>query len=56
MSEFVKDVSDSSFEKDVLTADKPVLVIFGPNGARPVECLRLPLRPSQSIMVITLMS
>jgi len=28
MSEFVKEVSDSSFEKDVLTADKPVLVDF----------------------------
>ena len=28
MSEFVKDVSDSSFEKDVLGADKPVLVDF----------------------------
>ena len=28
MSEFVKDVSDSSFEKDVLGSGKPVLVDF----------------------------
>ena len=28
MSEFVKEVSDSSFEKDVLGAGKPVLVDF----------------------------
>ena len=52
MSEFVKEVSDSSFEKDVLGASKPVLVDFWAEWCALAVCWRRPLQLSRSIMPI----
>jgi thioredoxin 1 len=39
MSQFVRDVNDSSFEKDVLKADRPVLVDFWAEWCAPCRML-----------------
>ena len=37
MSEYITNVSDASFEQDVLKADGPVLSTTGPNGVVPAK-------------------
>ena len=46
MNESVKEVTDNSFEHEVLKSEKPVLVDFGLPGARLAGCCRRRLKRS----------